>query len=241
MANHWNNNNRFENRNYRRSRSFDEGPIHHQRDNYDYDYDDFDDDDRNMNDREEEFYSERYGADRDFLETGEFNKNRSFDRDRSLNRDFATYGPRQNTNRMIDGYSDYTRHPSYYGMGLDKHERNFRGRGPKSYRRSDERLKDEICEVLTDHSDIDATEIEVDVKDGVVTLSGTVNDKWMKYHAEDVIENMSFVNFVQNDIKVSRNKNSNPTEESTSFGAADKTKKSSTSDKKSMSRQMNQH
>jgi hypothetical protein len=46
------------------------------------------------------------------------------------------------------------------------------GRGPQGWRRSDERVREEICERLTDDVLIDARGIEVEVREGVVTLSG---------------------------------------------------------------------
>lgn len=49
---------------------------------------------------------------------------------------------------------------------------SYRGVGPKGYTRSDERLAEEICERLTDHPRIDASEIDVQVSRGEVTLTG---------------------------------------------------------------------
>ncbi|WP_428679531.1 BON domain-containing protein [Reyranella sp.] len=49
---------------------------------------------------------------------------------------------------------------------------------------------------------LDAGEIEVQVKNGEVTLSGTVTDRLAKRHAEDMIERVTGVRDVQNDIKV---------------------------------------
>jgi osmotically-inducible protein OsmY len=83
---------------------------------------------------------------------------------------------------------------------------NFRGVGPKSYQKSDERLREDICEALIENIDIDASDIEVQVKSGEITLTGSVPDKWMKYSAEDVIENMSHVTDIQNDLYVQSKK-----------------------------------
>jgi len=49
---------------------------------------------------------------------------------------------------------------------------------------------------------LDAGEIEVQVKNGEVTLSGTVSDRLAKRHAEDMIERVSGVRDVQNNIRV---------------------------------------
>lgn len=79
---------------------------------------------------------------------------------------------------------------------------SFEGRGPKSYTRSDDRIKEEVCDMLTRHSEIDASEIEVEVKDGEVTLSGTVSERRMKHQAEDLAERISSVKDVTNNIRV---------------------------------------
>jgi osmotically-inducible protein OsmY len=80
----------------------------------------------------------------------------------------------------------------------------FVGRGPKGYRRTDERIQEEINEQLTRHPEIDASEIEVSVKNGEVTLSGTVDDRHAKRLAEDIAEECSGVSEVRNNIRVQR-------------------------------------
>lgn len=81
---------------------------------------------------------------------------------------------------------------------------SFRGRGPKNYQRSDERIRDEVCERLTMDHDIDATDIEVTVTDGVVTLSGNVNERQAKRLAEDLCESIHGVKDVENQLRVAR-------------------------------------
>ncbi len=91
---------------------------------------------------------------------------------------------------------------------IHKKRKSYKGIGPKNYRRSDERISDDINECLSDHHDINAAEISVSVKNGKVTLSGTVDDKWMSYTAEDLIENFTGVEEVENNIKSLKNKKS---------------------------------
>jgi hypothetical protein len=57
-------------------------------------------------------------------------------------------------------------------------------RGPKGYKRSDERLKEDISERLM-NMDVDASEVSVEVQSGKVTLEGTVSERWMKHTIED--------------------------------------------------------
>lgn len=78
----------------------------------------------------------------------------------------------------------------------------FSGKGPKGYRRSDERIKDDVCYALMMAPHVDASHIEVDVKDGAVTLTGTVEDRKTKRMAEDCIENVQGVSDVHNQLKV---------------------------------------
>lgn len=77
-----------------------------------------------------------------------------------------------------------------------------RGRGPKGYRRSDERIHEDVCERLTEDRFIDASNVEVLVKDGEVTLSGTVASRGLKYRAEDLAALASGVTHVQNNLRV---------------------------------------
>ena len=66
---------------------------------------------------------------------------------------------------------------------------SYRGRGPRGYTRSDERLLETVCEQLTDDPRIDAGDIEVEVKQQVVTLRGSVPDRRTKYAVEELVEN----------------------------------------------------
>ena len=81
---------------------------------------------------------------------------------------------------------------------------SYRGRGPKNYQRSDERIREEVCERLTMDHDIDATELEVEVQSGVVVLSGSVNERHAKRLAEDIADSVRGVKDVQNNIRVTR-------------------------------------
>lgn len=78
----------------------------------------------------------------------------------------------------------------------------FRGRGPKGYSRSDERMTEDLNERLTDDPLLDASEISVEIKGGVATLQGTVDSRWMKHRAEDIADACSGVQDVRNEIRV---------------------------------------
>jgi BON domain len=79
---------------------------------------------------------------------------------------------------------------------------SFVGRGPKGYKRSDERIREDVCERLTEHPQIDASDFEVKVQGAEVTLIGTVNSRRAKRLAEDVAEQVSGVKDVSNQLRV---------------------------------------
>ncbi|WP_414712976.1 BON domain-containing protein [Sphingopyxis sp.] len=82
-----------------------------------------------------------------------------------------------------------------------RREQDHRGRGPKNYARSDERIREDVNDRLTEDVWIDASEIEVAVEAGEVTLSGTVEDRRAKRRAEDCADAVSGVKHVQNNLR----------------------------------------
>jgi len=76
------------------------------------------------------------------------------------------------------------------------------GKGPKNYKRTDERIQEEVSDRLTDDDMLDASEITVQVRDGDVMLSGTVSTREDKRRAEDLIENCSGVKEVTNNLRI---------------------------------------
>jgi hypothetical protein len=81
---------------------------------------------------------------------------------------------------------------------------SFRGRGPKGYERSDERLWEEVCDCLLLDEFVDASNIEVTVEQGEVTLDGTVPDRDTKRRAEDLIDQIPGVKHTQNNLRFNR-------------------------------------
>lgn len=88
--------------------------------------------------------------------------------------------------------------------GSLRFKKDFSGHGPKKIHLSDERLYDDVCELLMADPDIDADEIEVQVQDALVTLSGTVETKKLKRYAEEVVADIPGVEDVQNNLKLIR-------------------------------------
>jgi osmotically-inducible protein OsmY len=87
---------------------------------------------------------------------------------------------------------------SYEGEGQGQ----FAGRGPRNYKRSDDRIEEDINEQLTRHAMVDATDIEVRVQNGEVTLRGTVDNRQAKRIVGDITDAVSGVKEVMNKLKV---------------------------------------
>jgi hypothetical protein len=102
-------------------------------------------------------------------------------------------------------------HPGHRRFGRDGEARRWtasgypgghRGSGPQGYVRSDERIREDVCERLTLHDAIDASNIEVGVTEGMVTLGGDVPERYMKHLAEDAVVDTVGVKDVENALRV---------------------------------------
>jgi osmotically-inducible protein OsmY len=160
-------------------------------------------------------YGSRYGSNYD-----RFGSNYDMGRGSNYGSGYAygSYGP--GSGQGLQGYGQGTgRSWSYdygdrdsgsfggrYGFepGGSRERGGFSGRGPKGYQRSDARINEDVCDRLCDAPDIDATNIEVKVDKGEVTLTGSVSDRADKRRAEDLIENVSGVREVHNNLHVGR-------------------------------------
>jgi len=87
-------------------------------------------------------------------------------------------------------------------MGVHK------GKGPKGYTRSDDRIREDVHDRLADDPYVDASDIEVKVENGNLILTGNVYDRDQKRRAEDVVESISGVRDVENRIHVHQEHNS---------------------------------
>ncbi len=78
----------------------------------------------------------------------------------------------------------------------------YAGRGPRDYRRADERIREDVCDRLTDDPHVDASDIMVTVSNGEVSLAGTVATRAQKRRAEDVAEQARGVLDVNNQLRL---------------------------------------
>ena len=106
--------------------------------------------------------------------------------------------------RSSDAWWDYSR--SYPRWSREQPHRRgpYVGLGPKGYRRSDERIHEEVSDRLMTHPDVDASDIEVVVSEGIVTLEGSVEDRHQKRIAEFIAEDVVGVDDVRNQLTVRR-------------------------------------
>jgi hypothetical protein len=116
--------------------------------------------------------------------------------------------PKNDGYRGFYGDANYMEYPERkrYGRYSDRQFRDVRenhyGKGPKGYRRSDSSILEEANEALYESYEVDATNIEVQVKEGIITLTGTVIDRDSKREAENCVETINGVLDVRNELRL---------------------------------------
>lgn len=145
----------------------------------------------------------------------------------------APYSSAGRGSQQRQGPRDWgTRYPAdndYYGNREQEHEslghqlreaghkiarsvkRAFRG--PKGYKRSDERIREDVSDRLGEHPYLDCSEVEVHVSNGEVTLTGVVNSRQEKFLLEEIADDVSGVNEIHNQVRVKRSHNNLATAE----------------------------
>ncbi len=78
----------------------------------------------------------------------------------------------------------------------------FAGIAPKGYHRSDERIRDDVCDRLTADAWLDPSGVEVHVQNGDVTLEGTVDARETKRRIEDIVDDVAGVREVRNGLRI---------------------------------------
>lgn len=101
---------------------------------------------------------------------------------------------------MDDDQASLRRGPIHTGSGPVAGP--FSGLGPRGYQRSNERIFEDVCQRLTQNGQVDASDLEFDVRDGEVYLRGTVPERRMKRIAEDIISDVPGVLDVVNEVKI---------------------------------------
>lgn len=101
---------------------------------------------------------------------------------------------------------EYEEEPAYRWSDDPRSEashENHSGKGPVGYQRSNKRIQAEASEVLAQSWRLDAREIEVEVDDGCIFLKGSVYGRQEKKLAEQLVEGLSGVRDVMNELKIS--------------------------------------
>ena len=78
----------------------------------------------------------------------------------------------------------------------------YAGRAPKGYERSDERIREDICDELTRRPDIDPGRLSVSVAGGEVTLEGAVEDLGSRRLVDEIASRCIGVRQVHNRMRV---------------------------------------
>lgn len=115
------------------------------------------------------------------------------------------YGGRSYEDRQSQQFGQGNRGQPDMGQGQDwRLGQRSQRIDPKGYTRSDDRVREDVCETLS-RSGLDVREVSVQVKDGHVTLEGTVNDRRVKHDIENCVDDCGGVKDIDNRIRVSRN------------------------------------
>lgn len=175
----------------------------------------------------------RFGRDRD-VPSGYRPEERAFGgRGRDYGRDWSTRGYEETYDRDRErDWWDRAKDEVLSWTGDEDAERRRRmdevqshhGRGPKGYTRSDDRIREDVSDRLTDDGMVDASDIEVMVASGEVTLAGTVSSRQAKRRAEDCAESVSGVRNVQNNLRVQQPGENQSASSTTSTAAAASTR-----------------
>jgi osmotically-inducible protein OsmY len=91
-----------------------------------------------------------------------------------------------------------------YGSSGGQYQRERRdriARPPRGYKRSDERIREDVCEAIVRAWDLDAGDVDVQVQGTEVTLSGVVEDRHDKRRIEDIAQDVPGVSEVNNQLR----------------------------------------
>ena len=122
------------------------------------------------------------------------------DDDRELLPENTGWEDARDEERSLEG--GYTSGPGRAALEAARQQPGRPSRGPRSYQRSDERIREDICERLFGDTGADASNVTVDVSKAVVTLGGTVPEPEDKRRIELVANSVLGVGGVEDRIQV---------------------------------------
>lgn len=162
----------------------------------------------------EQFSSGEWGTSSEFGRNGIYRESDSYDSEkerhyspRRYTIDGVDFDPDERDDELYDHEHNRSRFAQPYSLKLSRkgypsQDEGHSGKGPIGYKRSDERIYEDVCEALFSNPSVDATDIDVSVSDGLITLSGTVDTRYEKREAENCIEHLSGVVDIQNDLRL---------------------------------------
>jgi hypothetical protein len=118
----------------------------------------------------------------------------------------SVWSPRSRRRESYGGYNYDPAAPysSAYWPYVTSPSAHHRGRGPRGYKRIDIRILEDISDRLTYEDSVDASDIAVDVKEGVVRLSGSVGTRSEKRIAEAIADAVPGVIDVRNELTIGK-------------------------------------
>lgn len=114
---------------------------------------------------------------------------------------FLRFGTPEYTGYYEEEFTEYERYPvpqETQGETTVNHS----GKGPKGWRRSDAAIYEDANEALFRSTEVDASDIDVSVREGVVTLSGFVDSRTSKREAEFCMEHIHGIKDVKNNLQI---------------------------------------
>ena len=104
--------------------------------------------------------------------------------------------------RRMGQYSE-----DYSSQRGNEYQGSHRGKGFKGWKRSDDSIYEEIGRILEQRADIDPSDVEVKVRNGEVTLEGTVPDRMTKRRMEEALDMVSGITDIQNRVRIQSQSN----------------------------------
>ncbi|HEY0744313.1 MAG TPA: BON domain-containing protein [Chryseosolibacter sp.] len=138
------------------------------------------------------YYGSNYGA------VNELNRGRDYEQNA---------GYRDNYNNLTTGQwpeiEEAARRRGFDPNEIQRMKPGYhRGKGPRTYQRSDVRILDDVHDILLEDPYVDASEVEIDVQKGEVILTGWVEDRNMKRRVDDIVGNVSGITHFENRLRV---------------------------------------
>lgn len=160
----------------------------------DQDYDAYNNSPANTPPEDPRFFDETYQA--------QHGRERDYSGDQGYHNYGSTTAPLRGGRETGAGWTQPSRRQIRRSLSNSQQQESHIGKGPKGYQRSDERIREEVCERLAASPDVDASDVDVSVDSGTVILSGHVENRIMKRAAEDSVMDVVGVVDVRNDLRL---------------------------------------